>query len=326
MPLTAACVYTSLILTLRSVRSFSGTGIQNQPPLPSKSSEPWALQHPFGTRMTLPQEMDWFTLLQANPCVWGGGGEMTSGTDREFTASLGGRATGEGVPDSPLKEPNFKIVRVSGMPVGDEDLLADLLRVASATGKATVGQKEYRLLGKHDDSTLTNRFGSWNNALRTAGLDIGNEVNIRDEQLFENLLTLWQHYGRQPRRVELSAPPSRISQSPYNRRFGCWSAALESFVRYANAKDSEILSRDEDAEKTRRRTGRDPSLRLRWHVLQRDHFTCCACGRTPALTPGVELHVDHVAPWSKGGETVLENLQTLCSICNLGKSNVSEDF
>ncbi|THJ09818.1 MAG: HNH endonuclease [Nitrospira sp. CG24C] len=26
--------------------------------------------------------------------------------------------------------------------------------------------------------------------------------------------------------------------------------------------------------------------------------------------------------WSKSGETVLENLQTLCSVCNLGKSNV----
>ncbi|MFZ6816453.1 HNH endonuclease [Undibacterium sp. Rencai35W] len=29
-----------------------------------------------------------------------------------------------------------------------------------------------------------------------------------------------------------------------------------------------------------------------------------------------------MVPWSKGGETVLANLQTLCSVCNLGKSNV----
>ncbi|MBA3003530.1 MAG: HNH endonuclease [Desulfurivibrio sp.] len=38
---------------------------------------------------------------------------------------------------------------------------------------------------------------------------------------------------------------------------------------------------------------------------------------------GVSLifHVDHIELWSKGGETVLENLQTLCSVCNLGKSN-----
>ncbi|MBA3804703.1 MAG: HNH endonuclease, partial [Acidobacteria bacterium] len=37
---------------------------------------------------------------------------------------------------------------------------------------------------------------------------------------------------------------------------------------------------------------------------------------------GVALHVDHIRPWSKDGETLLENLQTLCSECNLGKSNV----
>ncbi len=39
---------------------------------------------------------------------------------------------------------------------------------------------------------------------------------------------------------------------------------------------------------------------------------------------GVELHVDHTVPWSKGGETVLGNLRTLCSDCNLGKSNEHE--
>jgi 5-methylcytosine-specific restriction endonuclease McrA len=57
-------------------------------------------------------------------------------------------------------------------------------------------------------------------------------------------------------------------------------------------------------------------------VLQRDRFTCCTCGASPALTPSTELHVDHIVPWSKGGETVLGNLQPLCSVCNLGKSNV----
>jgi 5-methylcytosine-specific restriction endonuclease McrA len=34
------------------------------------------------------------------------------------------------------------------------------------------------------------------------------------------------------------------------------------------------------------------------------------------------LHVDHIKPWSHGGETIEDNLQTLCATCNLGKSNV----
>ena len=36
---------------------------------------------------------------------------------------------------------------------------------------------------------------------------------------------------------------------------------------------------------------------------------------------GAILHVDHVVPWSKGGETVLDNLQVLCHVCNIGKSD-----
>lgn len=207
------------------------------------------------------------------------------------------------------------------MAVSDEELLADLRAVALSLGKETVGQKEYRRVGKYDDTTASDRFGSWNKALRAARLTVSNDIDISDDRLFENLLVLWQHYGRQPRRSELAQQPSTISQTPYSRRFGSWSAALEAFVHYANGSGAEgpVI---QESEATRRATGREPSLRLRWHVLQRDRFTCCACGATPALTPGVELHVDHIVPWSKGGETLLENLQSLCSVCNLGKSNV----
>ena len=63
------------------------------------------------------------------------------------------------------------------------------------------------------------------------------------------------------------------------------------------------------------------SSKLRYQVLKRDHFKCCACGASPAKDPSVELHIDHIIPWSNGGETKIENLQTLCSKCNIGKSN-----
>lgn len=68
--------------------------------------------------------------------------------------------------------------------------------------------------------------------------------------------------------------------------------------------------------------GRDPSPRLRYRVLERDHFTCQACGASPAKDSSVSLHIDHIIPWSKGGRTTLENLQTLCARCNLGKGNL----
>ncbi len=64
------------------------------------------------------------------------------------------------------------------------------------------------------------------------------------------------------------------------------------------------------------------SDRLRYQVLKRDNFKCCACGASPAKEPSVELHIDHIIPWSKGGKTEINNLQTLCSKCNLGKGDL----
>ncbi|MCY7382022.1 MAG: HNH endonuclease [Microcoleus sp. CAN_BIN18] len=221
-----------------------------------------------------------------------------------------------------MTEPVFRLSRVSGFPVKDDDLLADLRRVAELLKGSKVTQAQYSEHGTYDCTTHIRRFRSWNQALIKAGISLSHRVDISDEQLFENLFQLWQHYGRQPRRSELALPPSTISQSPYNRRFGSWIAALKAFVEYANSTGVESL--DIAANKTielSRKTGRDPSLRLRWQVLQRDRFTCCGCGASPAMTFGLELQVDHKIAWSKGGETVLENLQTLCSLCNLGKSN-----
>lgn len=215
---------------------------------------------------------------------------------------------------------NFKLLRVSGQSVSDAELLADLKRVSVTLKASTVSMPKYNEFGKYNYTTIARRFGTWNKALINAGLTVSNEINILDERLFENILELWKYYGRQPRRSELAKFPSTISQSPYNRRFNSWTASLEAFVEYANTGGTsapQVLA----INKNQQKTGRDPSLRLRWHVLQIDCFTCCACGASPAFTPGVELHVDHIVPWSKGGETSLVNLQTLCSICNLGKSN-----
>ncbi len=58
---------------------------------------------------------------------------------------------------------------------------------------------------------------------------------------------------------------------------------------------------------------------IRYNVLKRDNYTCKICGATSR--DGVKLHVDHIIPVSRGGKTVMSNLQTLCDRCNRGKSN-----
>jgi HNH endonuclease len=58
---------------------------------------------------------------------------------------------------------------------------------------------------------------------------------------------------------------------------------------------------------------------IRWQVFQRDNWKCVACGRDSH--DDVILHVDHITPRSKGGKDTIDNYQTLCHICNIGKSN-----
>lgn len=54
---------------------------------------------------------------------------------------------------------------------------------------------------------------------------------------------------------------------------------------------------------------------LRKQVYERDMYRCVYCGTH------VDLSIDHIFPESKGGELVLENLQTLCLPCNKKKGN-----
>lgn len=56
---------------------------------------------------------------------------------------------------------------------------------------------------------------------------------------------------------------------------------------------------------------------LRFRIFKRDGYMCQICGKK--RIDGVELEVDHIIPISKGGETTMDNLQTLCKRCNRGK-------
>jgi hypothetical protein len=207
--------------------------------------------------------------------------------------------------------------------ISDDDLLSDLRRVATEQSEQQVKQRTYTEYGKYGVTTVIRRFGSWNTAVKTAGLEPTVERNIPDDKLFSALYDLWVVLGRQPSYSEVQSPACPFHVTTYERRFGSWRQTLEAFIFYANSENMASPAVAADFSRVAsRRTSRSPDLRLRFKVLQRDRFCCRTCGASPSVTPGVELHVDHIIPWSKGGETILVNLQTLCSVCNLGKSNV----
>ena len=201
----------------------------------------------------------------------------------------------------------------------DKELISDLREVAEKINKNKVTLDEYNDYGKFHSTTLTRRFGSWFKCLELAGLErTRSRINIPNEELFENLVEVWTKLERQPKYNDMYKPLSKFSAGTYEYRFGTWRKALESFVNYMNDVEIEVKTTKKE---TIRKTQRNINIRLRFMVLRRDYFKCAICGKSPATDPNIILHVDHIKPWSKGGETEVNNLESKCRRCNLGKGN-----
>ncbi len=213
--------------------------------------------------------------------------------------------------------------------VPDQDLLDDLKAVATKLGVAKISSRQYDVNGgKYTSGTIGVRFGGWNKAVEKAGLDLVHFREVSDLDLFKNLETVWINIGRQPVFRDMKPPSSKYSAHQYVAKFGTWRNALEAFVEFINSdrEDEEIISIDEPVVETKiefkHKTKRFPSERLKVQVLMRDGNKCRLCGVT---VTGDNIHFDHIQPWSKGGETVLENLQVLCETHNLAKGNLEYD-
>lgn len=220
----------------------------------------------------------------------------------------------------------------------DNEILDELNRVANLLGKKFLTTEDLR---KHSEITnatvVTRHFGSWNVALKKAGLNVspmGRRYST--EEYFENLLNVWTYLGRQPLFKEMNVEPSRIPSSAYEHRFGGWRKVLEAFVARMNEKEptlkygtqSSITKQEHVISKSKKKkvkacilpeNRREIGLSLRYKVLNRDKFKCIKCGASPATEHSCRLHVDHKIPFSRGGKTTPDNLQTLCQNCNLGK-------
>lgn len=203
--------------------------------------------------------------------------------------------------------------------IDNDTLLSDLKNVAHNLNSDSVTIDDYNKYGKYHSTTLTRRFGSWFKCLDLAGLKPSrSRINISQEELFENLESLWVYFGRQPKYHEVKKPLSKFSVGTYEKRFGTYYNALESFIAYVNG---EIVDEKNTIDNITKNP-RSINYRLRFIVMQRDNFRCKICGASPANTPGIVLHIDHIIPCAKGGKANIDNLQTLCAKCNLGKSDL----
>ena len=172
------------------------------------------------------------------------------------------------------------------------------------------------------------RFGSWKKALVLIGIEGARERRYSDKELMDNLEAVWRECGYPPGKRIISRYGQGISERPYKDRWGSLKTACELLAKYkSGAIEWEAITALSSANQMAEPDSHLPvarkslSLDLRFRVLKRDNFKCLKCGNSPSKSHDVELHVDHIKPVSKGGSNDMENLQTLCSKCNLGKSN-----
>ena len=253
-----------------------------------------------------------------------------------------------------------------GRTISNEDILTQIRAIAARLGKASLSGADIEANSDITLNLMYRRFGSFSAALRQAGVkQVNRGRRYTEDEVFENLLKVWTHYGRRPTVLEMDRLPSTVGNHTYIHRYGGWRKALKAFVERANSEvaggpaldlehePSGVADRADSTESpstgavgavrlqparqfsVRSRAARpaqtnikpedrrEPSIGLRFKVLQRDLFRCTRCGRSPATELGCVLHVDHHIPFSKGGKTTFENLRSLCSRCNVGKSNRS---
>ena len=211
-------------------------------------------------------------------------------------------------------------------PISDEDIIDEIKAVMKKLGKSSITIKEFDANSRINSSTVIRRFGKWNTALNMVGAGMNN-MFYSDEELLSNIKDAWLKKGKQPSRRDMDNKElSKISSGTYLRHYGTWYKALECFISYISENDVDVSTEVQETSSSsviKHKTKRDPSDRLKVQVLMRDGNRCRICG--VECSGGLHnIHFDHIKPWSKGGETTLENLRVLCSHCNEALGN-SED-
>lgn len=199
--------------------------------------------------------------------------------------------------------------------------------------------------GTYSRSVFVAGFGSWTTAVNTAGSISGKQARYSRDNLFDEIQRLWEKFGRQPTQVQMWKQ-GNISPKCYSREFGSWTKAIHAFCDDRNVDSAptaipeppsgdkdiiepivsdapvDIPSKNIAPRVIAHTTGRTVSPKLRFRVFMRDGMKCKVCARSRANYPDLEFEADHVVAYARGGETVFDNLQTLCKECNRGKSNL----
>lgn len=239
---------------------------------------------------------------------------------------------------------DFKFHRSRLDKISEQKILEELEKAAKHFNYVEFAWRDFNKIADLSATTVKKHFGNWKNGLialkqylQAKGLDLSprpfapNRL-YSDKALFDEMEKVWFKVGQRPSRAEWEMSNPQFSYTTYKQRFGSWTNACSKFIEYKmgadiSADDFVLPDRAEQKISCENKITYKPEnvrnvpLGLRLKVLNRDNFRCIFCGKSPATDLGTKLHIDHITPFSKGGGSIIENLQTLCQECNLGKSN-----
>jgi len=99
--------------------------------------------------------------------------------------------------------------------ISDAELIEDLKKISKSLNKLYISHDEYNQYGKFRYEIYLKRFKRWHKALECAGLKYKQARSMSDEELFENIINVWQKLGRQPFYKDMCQPLSKYSGKPY---------------------------------------------------------------------------------------------------------------
>lgn len=115
------------------------------------------------------------------------------------------------------------------------ELIASLKELSKSLGRTPRGV-DLRS-GEFSLATYQRRFGSFNKALREAGLEVNKVGRASDAELLNALTVLAKLVDRTPTKTEMDKF-GRFSGAVYTNRFGSWAAACEEAGLKPNRLDS----------------------------------------------------------------------------------------
>lgn len=218
--------------------------------------------------------------------------------------------------------------------LSDEEIINELRSVAKHYDFVKFTRHEFDKVAKNcKGSVVLSRFGSWKKALLKTDLELKERPKkprhfISKTELMLEMARIFDVLGHRPSKTEWEASKPKFSYTTYKTRYKGWVNAWRYFFENFKGIDLESEESSETANEVEKETinisteeKRTIPLKLRLRVLQRDNFKCVYCGASPATDPSIQLHIDHIVPFSKGGKTEINNLQTLCQNCNWGKGD-----